>query len=136
MDRNVAPKRPWLAAGLTVLVIGLGHVYLRRWARAFGWFGLLVLSTLLFGPESAGQASLWSVAPIVLVSVLSVIDAYMMAYHRNLQSRVTEAERCPSCYRELDAELSFCEWCGTELPLSPDQYQRVIEETSTGEEGQ
>lgn len=135
MDRNVAPKRPWLAAGLTVLAIGLGHAYLRRWARAFGWFGMLVLSTLLFGPESAGQASFWSVAPIVLIGILSVIDAYMVAYHRNLQSQVTAAERCPSCYRELDVELSFCGWCGTELPLSPDQYQHAIEGASTGEEG-
>jgi hypothetical protein len=135
MDRNVAPKRPWLAAGLTFLVIGLGHVYLRRWGRAFGWFGMLVLSTLLFGPESTGQASFWNVTPMVLVGILSVIDAYMVAYHRNLQSQVTMAERCPSCYRELDAKLSFCGWCGTELPLSPDQYQRAIEETATGEEG-
>lgn len=136
MDRDVAPKRPWLAAGLTILVIGLGHVYLRRWARAFSWFGLLVLSTLVFGPESGGQVSSWSVVPIVLVSVSSVIDAYMIAYHRTPQSQVTEAERCPSCYRELDAELSFCGWCGTELPCSSEQYQRAIGKASTSQEGQ
>jgi rRNA maturation endonuclease Nob1 len=68
--------------------------------------------------------------------VLSVLDAYVVAQYRNVRSEINEAERCPSCYRELDAELSFCQWCGTELPLSPDQYRRALETASDGEEGQ
>lgn len=132
MDRSATPKRPWLAAGLTFLVVGLGHMYLRRWARAFCWFGMLVLSMLLFSPESAGEASLWSVVPI-LVGALSVVDAYVVAQYRNVQAEVTEAERCPSCYKELDGDLSFCSWCGTELPATPEQYQRALE-TASGSE--
>ena len=51
-------KRPWLAAVLTVLIPGLGHLYLRLWGRALLWFVIVIGSVLVLVPEWFGAASL------------------------------------------------------------------------------
>lgn len=114
--------RPWLAAALTVLVTGLGHLYLRQWFRALAWFLLIVLTGTLFVPESVLEspmsAEIEEVAPVLLVALLAVVDAYLQARRHNAQVAMDNAERCAYCGRATDPELSFCQWCTT--PRAPD----------------
>ena len=126
MGQQSSQKRPWLAAGLTLLVTGLGQLYLRRWLRALGWVGLAILVGYFFVPQAAltdpTSASFWDGAPLAVVGVLSVFDAYVLAKQHNvrLEAQESETPRCPSCYRELESDLSFCQWCATELPEGVD----------------
>ena len=94
-DRTL--RRPWLAALLALVVSGLGHAYLRRWARAFGWYVAVTAAVFLFVPEAAIDGVLAGdpppvrdVAPAAAVVAASVIDAYVVA-HRN--NRTYERER-------------------------------------------
>jgi hypothetical protein len=83
-------RRPWLAVLLALVVSGLGHAYLRRWARAFGWY-VAVTATLVFVvPDAAveglvaGEAPpIADIAPALLVIAASVIDAYVLAQRIN-----------------------------------------------------
>jgi hypothetical protein len=119
MSQQMSPKKPWLAAGLTLLVMGLGQAYLRRWLRAVGWAALAVLVAALFVPEAAladpGSATFWDVAPLVAVAALSVLDAYALARQHNVRVEIQDAKRCANCHHELEGEFSFCPWCATEL---------------------
>lgn len=111
-----AAKRPWLAAVLTILVTGLGHVYLRRWIRAIAWIVLAILSVWIFVPEGAVmEATFTDIAPMAVVIVMSVLDAYMVAKDHNRQLEAANRERCPSCNRGIDEGLDFCWNCATEL---------------------
>lgn len=90
-------RRPWLAALLALVVSGLGHAYLRRWARAFGWYVAVTAAVFVFVPESAVSGALAGdppavedVAPAAAVVVASVIDAYVVALRNN---RAHERER-------------------------------------------
>jgi hypothetical protein len=125
MTQTRSHKRPWLAALLSALVPAFGHLYLRRWLRALGWVGLTLLSTL-FVPAAtldallAGQPFAWlDAAPLLAVSLLSVLDAYRLAVVNNHLLRVRSAGDtvgvCPDCGRPAEANLSFCQWCGTTL---------------------
>jgi hypothetical protein len=83
-------RRPWLAALLALVVSGLGHAYLRRWARAFGWYVAVTAVVFVFVPESAissvlagGPPPLRDVAPAAAVVGASVIDAYVLALRNN-----------------------------------------------------
>jgi hypothetical protein len=133
MDRARPSKRPWLAAGLAFAFTGLGHVYLRRWARALGWIGAMAVSTWLFVPLS-GELTFWTVTPVALVGAFSIVDAYLLAYYRNARSQVEVGERCLSCYRNLDSELPFCQWCGADASSS--SGQRHTHEDAGTREGQ
>ncbi len=129
-------KRPWLAALLTILVPGLGHAYLREWGRAVLWLLLVVGAWLVLVPDLLAVTSLEEFraatdgAPVVVnlalasASALCIADAYWMALNHDRPAAdpgptagddapaVTE---CPSCGRELDADLDFCHWCTTPL---------------------
>ncbi|WP_297889351.1 zinc ribbon domain-containing protein [uncultured Halorubrum sp.] len=83
-------RRPWLAALLALVVSGLGHAYLRRWARAFGWYVAVTATVFVFVPESAITAAFAGtppavdeVAPAAAVVAASVIDAYVLARRNN-----------------------------------------------------
>jgi hypothetical protein len=124
-------KRPWLAALLSVLYPGLGHVYLRLWGRALLWFLSIVTATALLVPpevypstlsvsaamDAARALPLTVSLTILLMTLLNVLDAYMMAK----QGKTSGAEgpegeaTCPNCGKEVDEELDFCQWCTTEL---------------------
>jgi hypothetical protein len=135
-DSPLSQKRPWLAAGLSVLIPGLGHLYLRLWGRALLWLGLSVLASFLVFPGgalpssasvdailSASEAlSLRGTVLVFGVSMLCVVDAYMMAQRINnaitRRQRISSGEslkRCPKCGKELDPDIEFCHWCTTEL---------------------
>ena len=90
-------RRPWLAALLALVISGLGHAYLRRWARALGWYVAVTAAVLLFLPESAisgaftgDPPTVREVAPAAAVVGASVIDAYVVALRNN---RTHERER-------------------------------------------
>lgn len=135
-------KRPWLAALFAAFVTGLGHLYLRRWRRAAGWLAVAIGVGVVFVDPSVAESlatgtlsnplAAW---PVAVVSVMSVLDAYLLARAENTTSQrrrdgdqrstdPTEATpRCPACGKEFDPELSFCQWCSTELdpPAEADQ---------------
>lgn len=83
-------RRPWLAALLALVVSGLGHAYLRRWARALGWYVAVTAAVFVFVPESAisgafagDPPAVREVAPAAAVVGASVIDAYVVALRNN-----------------------------------------------------
>ena len=125
-------KRPWLAILLTVLIPGLGHVYLRLWIRALLWLVLYVAATTLLLPDGATPDSVSvdaflaasdaipvEVAVLVLgISLFCIADAYLMSKHVNRRVRRSNGEvpaACPHCGKDLDPDLSFCHWCTSRL---------------------
>lgn len=119
---------------------GLGHVYLRAWLRAIGWFVLAIVAAALVVPESAivayeqgGFDALYAASQdfgtdvfisLLGIRILNVIDAYLTAIRQTQASEaVAEEGTCPSCGKELDPELDFCPWCTTRL----DQYEEEPE---------
>ena len=132
-------KRTWLAVLLAMLVTGLGHLYLRRWARAAGWV-LLAFGASMFVPTEALEA-VWNgsslaveqLAPVLVVGVASIVDAYLVARSHNARYHAQQAAlagatadvdavaQCPACGRDVDPDLDFCHWCTTELQSSADE---------------
>lgn len=125
-------KRPWLAALLAIIYPGLGHLYLRLWARSLMWFALVATSMVLLLPEAAveqaddgfsaafvavsdGIAALPLESQLLLTSLalLQVFDAYILA--RRTRKQPEMGPTCPSCGKELDEDLDFCTWCTHEL---------------------
>jgi len=127
MGTETSERRPWLAFLLGALVTGLGHVYLHRWRRAAGWVLLAVGVAWVFVPPEALQSiqsstlsSLPAVAPLLLVSVLSLLDLYVLTRIQQQQSTAVQAAKehedtrtCPNCGKETDPDLQFCQWCTT-----------------------
>lgn len=134
--RDHSRKRPWFAVVLTMLVPGLGHLYLRLWGRAILWIALTALGVALAvprerWPDSVSLEAL--IAPfqslplesIVLLSgvlALCIVDVYLMALRRNelvkRAERIAAGEtprRCPNCGKEIDQDIDFCHWCTTEI---------------------
>lgn len=131
-----ARKRPWLAAALSVVYPGLGHLYLRAWFRAALWITLVYATVAAVVPETAiatadggGAAAALDAAlrtarnlptesslSLFAVSAFSVIDAYWLALRRRRRQEEGTADRCPDCGREVeDEDLAFCQWCAAPL---------------------
>ena len=126
MNDSSASGRPWLAAALSVVVSGLGHLYLRRWLRAVAWLGLTAWATTLVPSAAvesaaAGEAvDVIALSPLLFAGSLCALDAYLVAQRQRLQARSEpnedgEATHCPNCGGELDADLGFCHWCTVEF---------------------
>ncbi|WP_200531073.1 zinc ribbon domain-containing protein [Halorubrum sp. LN27] len=145
MERTTSQKRPWLAALLGALATGFGHLYLRRWRRAVGWFATLFAVTYVLVDPAAIEALAagepvdpLSVAPTLIVGGASVVDAYVVARAQNAIAQATAAtgetrstdsraetetgngvegtvDSCPNCGKDVDPELDFCHWCTAEL---------------------
>ena len=126
-------RRATIAALLALLAPGLGHVYLRAWARAVAWFFLAIATVIVMLPESAFraaeiggveaaiEASTSLPARVYLASLTvrmaNALDAALLAT-REGAATAGSAERetsCPQCGGELDDELNFCPWCTTRL---------------------
>jgi hypothetical protein len=136
--------RPWLVVVLGLLATGLGHLYLRRFGRAVGWFLAAVAASVLFVPPDAAEAvvsggspPLTALAPPLIVSALSVVDAYLLATRARTSStggspvRESSGEgavppgaettadaptvACPECGRATDPDLAFCQWCAADI---------------------
>ncbi|MFC3478228.1 zinc ribbon domain-containing protein [Halobacterium litoreum] len=124
-----AQKRPWLAALLTAFAVGLGHLYLRRWRRALGWLFVLLGTSYLVGPATVqayvlGDAPAGAVLPLLVLSALATVDAYVAARAYNARRRVridqTAWPTCPNCRRSHDPDLDFCQWCGDRVEAPDD----------------
>ncbi|MFB6150418.1 MAG: zinc ribbon domain-containing protein [Haloarculaceae archaeon] len=132
MSQSVSRKRPWLAALLAALATGLGHLYLRRWRRALGWFAAVLVVTVVFVDPAAVESLArfesvdpMAVAPLLVVGALSVVDAYVLALAQNAAARLTapsngQPTHCPQCGRELDPDLDFCHWCTADVGNAAD----------------
>lgn len=133
-------KRPWLAALLAIVHPGLGHVYLREWARALLWFGLvLTAASLLIPTELAAEAA--SIEAVLEMSrelpfevalalsaivFVSMVDAFWVARRKNERTRMeATGTRCPNCGREVDIDIDFCHWCTTELDADVDSAEQT-----------
>jgi len=126
MSDASSARRPIVAALLGTVAAGLGHLYLRRWARAVTWAALGYAAVALLVPEpavtavaSGGAVDPLALAPVAVVAALSALDAYRIAlFDRRAPAGSTEtADRaeCPACGRPIDLELDFCHWCTTEF---------------------
>jgi hypothetical protein len=89
-DPETRRRRPWLAAVLALLVSGLGHAYLRRWARAFGWYVVVTATLVFLVPDAAvdqvvagDRPPLAEIAPALVAVGASVVDAYVLAVRNN-----------------------------------------------------
>ncbi|WP_338741670.1 zinc ribbon domain-containing protein [Haloplanus salilacus] len=131
-DRRALVAVAASAVGALFGVAGLGHAYLREWARAFAWFtfvlgtGLLLIAAFT-DPTTVTLETLPLRVTLPLAALLLVhtLDAYYVARRPPASgsaapSAATDGPTvdCPSCGRELDPELSFCPWCAG--PRTPD----------------
>lgn len=122
-----------MAAMLSFVQPGVGHLYLREWARAVLWaalwFGSLGLVVFTVGLELSATETVAAlagvfalvegfptegVASMVAVAVFATLDAYWLAA-RNNHRLAGEVGACPHCGKELDPALDFCHWCTTPL---------------------
>lgn len=134
MIRDIHRQRhPLLAAVLAIIFPGLGHVYIRAWARAILWASLFVSAVVFLVPEPARSATLsfggiteiYAESPeiamfLVGLSVMNVLDAYLTALRLEMDpdGEKSETTTCPNCGKDLDDALEFCHWCTTELDSS------------------
>ncbi|WP_439025510.1 DUF6677 family protein [Haloarchaeobius sp. DT45] len=126
-----------VAVVLSFLFPGLGHAYLRRWARSLLFVGIFLTVTALALPDAAvtsfgsivevaqrvsNEVSLSESMAMSVVEIAAMTDAYLLAS----TSARTEAggPRCPNCGKELDGEIDFCPWCAHEI----DDLRRVPRE--------
>lgn len=126
-------KRPLMAALLSFVQPGLGHVYLREWLRAglwlLIWFGSLavVLTTAGVDPTTTDVAAaafglfaamedfpIEATLSMFAVTMFATLDAYWLTARNNHRLR-RDVGRCPHCGKELDPTLDFCHWCTTTL---------------------
>lgn len=121
---------------LTLLVPGLGHLYIEYWKRSLIWFLLSIGSTELLLPDdwlpqeftidAYVQASeaipLWMLAVLSGLYLGCLLDTYVLTRHVNKQFRyeVNDVKSCPNCGREVDEDIDFCHWCTTRLDESDD----------------
>jgi hypothetical protein len=104
-------RRPWLAALLALVVSGLGHAYLRRWARALGWYVAVTATVVALVPDAAVDGLIAGdvppfadVAPAVFVVAASVIDAYVTAHRQNREYERERRTTPEPAGREASAE--------------------------------
>ncbi|GEM_PF-1271183 len=124
--------RTLAAVGLSVVFPGAGHVLLRDWIRALLFAGLFVSAIAITLPLEAITAvsSVGDVTTLVaedisqidrfvlsFVVIFAAVDAGMRGanFPPGSGSTDTDGPSCPHCGRELDADLTFCHWCTTEL---------------------
>ncbi|WP_229110143.1 DUF7575 domain-containing protein [Halapricum desulfuricans] len=99
-------KRPWLAAVLSLLYPGIGHLYLREWFRALLWLVLVFAASYVFVPAEATPETLsvstiieasqavptYGMVAMLALTLLSMGDAYVLARRLNAsQSRGPQA---------------------------------------------
>lgn len=136
--------RPWLAAVLALLVAGLGHAYLRRWRRAFMWFGWIfgsgLVLTAVFADSASAQPAVLApeiLIPLLLLFLMSAIDAFRLG-KADLGTQIGGADissdapesadaepTCPHCGKGIDPDLDFCTWCTEPLPQNEDVDELV-----------
>lgn len=132
--------RALVAAGLSLLLPGAGHVLVRAWGRALIFFSLFLASIALLFPVEA----LWNAAadgavtdvPGIVDAETSIIAQFTVwflvlfaaidaGFHAlglaQGPSGDGDGPSCPQCGKPLDDDLSFCHWCTTRLDVSEDE---------------
>lgn len=129
-----ASRRPWVAALLSFVQPGAGHLYLREWSRGAVWF-LLWVTTAAFATgmtsptlsvdglvaflgaffAALGGLELLQSVAIAAVTGFAVVDAYWLGVRQ--PSQPTDEPSCPTCGREVDLSLGFCHWCTAEFEV-------------------
>ncbi|SER56495.1 zinc ribbon domain-containing protein [Natrinema salaciae] len=129
--------RALLAAGLSVIMPGAGHVLVRDWLRAVLFAGLFLSASALFLPldqlaaagaitsydEVREQATIMAegtdaVAQFFLsfIALFAAIDATFRALgYPSGGTDDAAGATCPECGKEIDEDLAFCHWCTTRL---------------------
>lgn len=126
-------RRRWIAALLSFVQPGVGHLYLREWSRGVTWFllwaatalfatGITTAPALTFAGATAfldrfvtALSGLDTVESLALAAVtgFAVVDAYWVAVRH--EERTTGGPTCPACGKAVDPSIDFCHWCTTEL---------------------
>ncbi|WP_254763061.1 zinc ribbon domain-containing protein [Natrinema marinum] len=129
--------RALIAAGLSVILPGAGHVLVRDWLRAAAFAGLFLTASFLFLPieqianagpitsyeQAMEQATIMSentdaMAQFLLsfIALFAAVDATVRALGYSPGSGDgTDGLTCPECGKEVDEDLEFCHWCTTRL---------------------
>ncbi|MFD1565703.1 zinc ribbon domain-containing protein [Haloarchaeobius amylolyticus] len=126
--------RAILAAGLSVIMPGAGHVLSRDWLRAAVFAGLFLAASAFLLPieqlaaaeptsydEAITQATAMAenIDPMAqfflsFIALFATIDAAFRALGYSSGSTADEAT-CPECGKDVDEDLAFCHWCTTRL---------------------
>lgn len=95
--------RPWIAAVLALVLAGLGHAYLRRWARALLWLVTIAASSVLLhslhGVEPAnpltspGAIPMDILVPLTFLIGLSAVDAFLIGREQAASGEPDATER-------------------------------------------
>lgn len=129
-------KRAAFAGLLSVVYPGLGHLYLRAWIRAIGWFGIALFTASMVVPEQTIQSvdtldmgvileaarglPRDAVLTILFVRALNVADATLLGLRTRRRGEGEASPTCPECGGELDEDIDFCPWCTQVLPHEGD----------------
>jgi len=134
--------RAILAAGLSVILPGAGHVLSRDWLRAAAFAGLFLAASAFLLPieqlaaaeptsydEAITQATAMAedtdpMAQFFLsfIALFATIDAAFRALgYPSGGDGNTDGTTCPECGKDVDPDLEFCHWCTTRLePDAPE----------------
>ncbi len=135
--------RALLAAGLSVIMPGAGHVLVRDWLRAAAFAALFLSASVLFLPleqiaqagpitsyeQAFEQAEIMTeetdaMAQFLLsfIALFAAVDATVRALgYRSGGADAADELTCPECGKEVDDDLEFCHWCTTRLePAEPE----------------
>jgi len=96
-------KSGWLAAGLNILLPGLGYIYCGR-----VFLGVVVLPFVL------GLVYVMPPAALTIWAIL-VIDGFLAAgrYNKTLDQKINSAMKtCPQCAEKILPEARVCKHCG------------------------
>ena len=134
--------RAILAAGLSVIMPGAGHVLSRDWLRAVVFAGLFLSASAFLLPieqlATAGASSYDEVIAqatamaedtdpmaqffLSFITLFATIDASFRALgYPSGGSADADGATCPECGKDVDPDLQFCHWCTTRLePDAPE----------------
>jgi hypothetical protein len=134
--------RALTAAGLSVLLPGAGHVFIRDWIRGLAFGGVFLAAVVVFLPPTeqivaadsmtgmmsviAEETDMISQFVISFIVLFAAIDATFRSMGLPPGSNDGHGEdsgpSCPHCGKPLDEDLTFCHWCTTRLePVEPEE---------------